>query len=374
MLNVQKYLLSGNSLDDLNRDLGIKACHHESLPLVILNYNQIESPKTDPIVRECRGLTLCSSDWSIAAKSMNRFFNWGEVADEMSLFDFSDFCVQTKEDGSLVLIYNWQGQWHINTRGSFALDRMQFHSVSWRDAVIRSLGLSSITDLDGLLDPSVSYVCEFCSPWNKVVRTYQEPRVYLLTAFRGETETSHEECDLLASENLAFFRPDRHVFSSIEDIQSYLTDMSARDQTYEGVVIRDCKNSRWKIKSPTYLSLHRIGSDKDNLLNPKNLLPFVLSGEKDELLTYFSEARESFEKLDSRINDLYSQLESVWQSSRGIVDQKEFALAIKDSTPFAGILFSMRKHGKTDLSETWRESGELILRFIKSEQQTEYAI
>lgn len=366
MLNVQKYLIDGNTLEDLNRDLGIKACVHESLPLVILNYNQIESPKTDRIVRECRALTLCTNDWSIAAKSMNRFFNWGEVADEMSLFDFSDFSVQTKEDGSLVLIYFWGGSWHINTRGSFALDSMQLQKFTWREAILKGMGFSDISEIGNFLDPEIAYVCEFCSPWNKVVRTYKEPRIYLLTAFRGEHELTHEECDSLAAEYPIFVRPDRHDFRSIEQVQSFLTQMSEDDPTYEGVVIRDVNNSRWKIKSPTYLGLHRMGSDKDNLFNPKNLLQFVLAGEKDELLTYFSEVRDHFEALDERVREMYSHLSEVWESSKSIESQKEFALAIKDRTPFAGILFSMRKNGDSDLNTAWRKSGELILKVIKA--------
>ena len=64
MLNVQNYLRSGKTLDDLTDELGIKSTPHENLPLVILNYSQIDSPKTDAIVRECRGLILDKRDWS----------------------------------------------------------------------------------------------------------------------------------------------------------------------------------------------------------------------------------------------------------------------------------------------------------------------
>ena len=54
MLNVQKYLQT-KTLEDLNSEFAIKIAEHpDGLPLVILNYNQIESnPKTHPIIREC---------------------------------------------------------------------------------------------------------------------------------------------------------------------------------------------------------------------------------------------------------------------------------------------------------------------------------
>mgnify|MGYP000921629595 FL=1 len=76
MLEVQKYLKSGKTLEDLKNELAIKTTHHDSLPLVILNYDQIESrPKDHPIVRECRGLTLRSDNFDLVGKSFNRFFN-----------------------------------------------------------------------------------------------------------------------------------------------------------------------------------------------------------------------------------------------------------------------------------------------------------
>lgn len=79
MLNVQQYLQT-KSLEDLKTELGIKVAEHATLPLVILNYDQIESPsKTHPIILECRALVLNKNDWSIVARSFSRFFNFGEL-------------------------------------------------------------------------------------------------------------------------------------------------------------------------------------------------------------------------------------------------------------------------------------------------------
>jgi hypothetical protein len=45
---------------------------------VTLNYDQIESPRFDPICIEARGLILNKSDWSVMARSFDRFWNVGE--------------------------------------------------------------------------------------------------------------------------------------------------------------------------------------------------------------------------------------------------------------------------------------------------------
>ena len=50
MMEVQKFLRNGGTLDTLNEQFGIKNVKHED-GRVILNYCQINSPKAHPIVR-----------------------------------------------------------------------------------------------------------------------------------------------------------------------------------------------------------------------------------------------------------------------------------------------------------------------------------
>lgn len=355
MLETQQRLRAGGSLDDL----AIKVTKHPELPLAIYNYDQIVSrPKTHPIVRECRGLVLHSETHDLVARAFPRFFNWGELADELDQFNWSDCVAHDKEDGSLCILYNFNGQWHANTRGSFALDQMQFQSLTWRQGFCAAMGVQSLRDLDGVLDLSLTYVCEFVSPWNKVVRAYSEPRMYLLTAFRGTEELSHHETELLAG---PFIKPQKYTFNHIDQVTEWITELANTDKTYEGVVLRDSGNRRWKVKSPTYLALHRMGGE--NVYNPKNLLPFILSGEGDELLTYYPEVTKVYNALKNRVTGWYAVLEDLWLETKDIVSQKDFALAIKDRTPFTGVLFQTRK-SQGDLATVWQRSHDIILNKI----------
>lgn len=365
MLEIQKYLKDKN-VEDLTKEFGIIVRKHDSLPLMILNYSQLDSPKTAAIVRECRGLVLHSENHSLVARSFSRFFNWGEVQDEQSLFDFSDFVVQSKEDGSLVVLYYFNGEWHANTRGSFADDLMQHQTFSWKEGFCRALKIKSLRDLSSVLDTEVTYVCEFCSPWNKVVRRYTEPVMYLLTAFRGLTEVSNAEADVLAGS--CFLRPVLYEFHSIEEIQKFLQEQESKDPTFEGVVIKDKNGNRWKVKSATYLGFHRLKGEGNNLFNPKYLLPFILSGEDDELLTYFDEVRGTYFEYKSKVSGAYSHLLETWADHKDIAQQKDFALAVQGEK-FSSILFSLRKkYGSEQKSshvrDEWRNSEAAILKHV----------
>lgn len=43
--------------------------------LLVLNYNQIDSPKTHPLVIECRSLILESETLKVVSRGFDRFFN-----------------------------------------------------------------------------------------------------------------------------------------------------------------------------------------------------------------------------------------------------------------------------------------------------------
>jgi hypothetical protein len=80
-LKVEEYL-QNKTFDDLTDELGIGVKKHPNLPLVILDYSQIDSPKLHPIVRECRGLILNYDSKKLVAKSFNRFFFFVEIGGE----------------------------------------------------------------------------------------------------------------------------------------------------------------------------------------------------------------------------------------------------------------------------------------------------
>ena len=65
-----------HGLESLNTDFGIKINEYDDI--VVLNYNQIESPKFHPICDECRALILEKGTWKVLARSFTRFFNVGE--------------------------------------------------------------------------------------------------------------------------------------------------------------------------------------------------------------------------------------------------------------------------------------------------------
>ena len=88
--------LKMHSLEKLKNEFGIVVKEYPDL--YVLNYDQIESPKLNDIVRECRGLIL-DKDYNIVSRSFDRFFNYGENETGKDI-DITKCSVYDKIDGS----------------------------------------------------------------------------------------------------------------------------------------------------------------------------------------------------------------------------------------------------------------------------------
>lgn len=357
---VQDYIRK-NGLDKLVEEFGIRTCFHPTLPLVILNYHQLDSPKTNPIACECRGLVLELDTWDLVARAFPRFFNWGEVQEKMA--DFQWPCKATsKEDGSLGLLYYYKG-WRFNTRGSFGEGYVNFSDITWTELFCRVIG----SELNEIGLPKLTYIFELTSIFNKVVRLYEEPSAYFLTAFEGENELADHIIKSIRrgmiNSGLNVKSPEMPSFSSAESVYQNLLKRAETDPTFEGYVLNDGEN-RWKIKSDTYVALHHMRGE-DNLFNPKYQIPFILKGETNEVITYFPEAKESITKNQEIIDIALDSLIKLWYKTKHIESPRDFGLEV-GRKPFSSLLFTMRRGEQSEeiLRQMWKESGELIYKAL----------
>jgi len=104
ILQVQLFLRDSYEADPfvaLTEQYGIKVRKYPEDNLVLLDYDQIESPKTHPIVVECRSLILAMDTLEVVSRKFDRFFNLGEAPELYQDFDFDRAVVMEKADGCL---------------------------------------------------------------------------------------------------------------------------------------------------------------------------------------------------------------------------------------------------------------------------------
>lgn len=342
----------------LKKELGIDATFHPIDERVILNYCQIDSSKhkTNPIVRECRGLVLNKNTYELIARGFPRFFNLGEVPEDDKKFDWNNCIVDEKVDGSLILLYYWRNQWHLNTRASFGSGNINNLGITWRELFDKTINFSKLWNTEG-----DTYVFELCSRYNKVVRDYPEPKSFLLSVYYGEEEQTNRTVNQIANEQ-GFNRPHPFSCNSPDDVHNLIQSVSDNDPTFEGVVVRDSNNNRLKCKADKYLQLHRL-KNNGNLPLIKNLVPLVLAGETSEVLLHFPEFKDKVDDVEHELAEIYEQLDNNWYTFADEVSQKKFALAIANC-PANAILFQARKRG-ADWKKIFRESSDLLVKIVE---------
>lgn len=326
MLNVQKYLQSGKTLEDLNKDYGIKNNPHPEDGRVILNYDQIDSSKhkLEPIVRECRGLVLDRFDnWKLVTRGFYRFFNFGENAEDTAKFDWPTCAATDKEDGSYIILYWYKDKFHLNTRNSFGHGVCnEMSGLTWREVFM----LASPSGLFNNLDSNIQYAFELCSPYNQVVRRYYKPTSFLLTTFVGEVENPDYETYSIA-EKLGVNLPEYYeIFESKSDfdtVQAIIDKHVQDDPTFEGLVLRDRNNHRLKCKSLKYVTLHK--AVNNNNVTQDALLKLIIDGEDSEFCSYFPLYKSICSDMTNKLTQLHQTMDVVWDGLKHITNKKDFA-------------------------------------------------
>jgi hypothetical protein len=249
--------------------------------LVSLKYNQIESPMHEPIVQECRGMVVHVPTGTILAHPYNKFWNHGEEL--ASPIDWSTARVLEKLDGSLMTLYHHGGEWcvassgHPTAGGSYGEESRLFRDAFWE--TWNALGMRLPQD-----DTEHCFMFEFCADAHRIVCKYDSPRIVLHGARNLVTGV---EWDMGSMAGAAH----DNRWESIRSYRLYSIDTALAAATeldpiaYEGFVVVDAAFNRVKIKSPRYVSLHRMKGEA----TPRRAIELWQTGETDEVLAHFPE-------------------------------------------------------------------------------------
>jgi RNA ligase len=218
---------------------------HPTLPLTIWNY----TPKVqyeniwDEITLQCRGM-VTDDNGNVVARPFKKFFN----IEEGKHTPTSEFEVYEKMDGSLGILFNYEGEWVFATRGSFTSEQ----SVK---------GFEMLQKYDyQKLHKDYTYLFEIIYNENRIVVKYLFEDLVLLGMINTETgyevDLHHEGNDMRLKNlihNLEF-----KVVKQYDGIEDYTKLKSLIDNNAEGFVIRFSNGDRMKIKGEEYIRLHKI--------------------------------------------------------------------------------------------------------------------
>jgi T4 RnlA family RNA ligase len=303
---------------------------HPTLPLSIYNYSRTTQyeGKWDNITKSCRGLIL-DRDGNVVAKSFDKFFNLEEHKPEE--IPNEDFEVYEKLDGSLGILFWYQGKWILASKGSFVSDQ----AIKGKNILNSKYNVEPIPK-------GYTTLVEIIYPENRIVCNYGDDEVLVVLSMISNASGKELDYDSLLKINEETGLP---VVKKYDGVQDYKTLKSLISKDREGYVVRFRNGFRMKIKGEEYVRLHRILTGFSNVdiweyLKDNKDLNELLDRVPDE---FDSWVRNTMNELNSQFETIekeYQWIFKVVNRVEGVEDRKIFAeYAMKYKHP--SILFSM---------------------------------
>lgn len=231
---------------------------HPHLPLSIYTYTraaQYARAWTTATLR-CRGLIADDETGEIVAWPFPKFFNVGEHEHgnewALPLPEGEPFEVYDKVDGSLGIVFRYEGRWHAASKGSFASEQ-----ALWAQAWISTSNTTRLI-------PGVTYLAEIVYPENRIVVDYGDRRdLVLLGAFHADGSERPLEW---AADDWAGIGTVVRTWPALPLPELLkLAEANARPDgtptsgiSTEGYVIRYANGLRAKAKLAEYVRLHKV--------------------------------------------------------------------------------------------------------------------
>lgn len=297
---MKKYEPNFKRLDELTTEGYLRKVISPCGRLMLYNYTDkcTYEGKWSKHTLNARGTVYELSTGRVVARAFPKFFNFSELQPikQKMVLKSQSFETFEKMDGSLGIVYYYDGEWRVNTRGSFKSDQ-----------AVKGKQMLDVMLQQGLLvNEDCTFLVEIIYPQNKIIVNYgQEEKLTLLACFSTEdgTELKLNYNFELIFDNAYFTLPEKSDFNSITTLQSHLATL---DHTEEGYVVRLEDGSRVKFKSKAYLDVARLKGNMTPLAFWKCMEMGKVKVDFIEQLP--EEFREEADKLMKQIEEKYRHL------------------------------------------------------------------
>ena len=327
MLNLQKFIFAHENCRELLAEKPSCIKIVEEGNLVLFKYSQLDSDFFNPIVQECRGIILEKGTWRVVAYPFKKFFNFGEAY--AAEIDWESAVVETKEDGYLIKVYYYDGEWRVGTNGTISAENAELNSGPYKnfrelfDAAAEKCGFDF-----SRLNRYYTYVLELCSEFNIIICPQSEMRLIHIGTRNNRT---FQEVEV----DIGIPHPQRYALSSLEDC---IAMAKTFDFTKEGFVVKDKNYNRIKVKSEDYVRVHRLANNGS--MTEERAIELIRANELDEFFTYFPHYKEYIGRIKAKIAALSYTIDKDISRARVI---KENSSSRKDFAAWVAGLSSLEK-------------------------------
>lgn len=344
----------------------IRAQVHPKYPeLTIFNYT--EAAQFDRVWNEatnkCRGLILkldgvLNEDAEVVARPFDKFHNLNTayVPETMEENLVGVPLVTTKLDGSMGVVYLYDDEWRVATRGSFDSDQARW-ATAWYERHQRIHGAAWPAD--------VTPVCEVIYAANRIVVDYDYEGLVLLSMIDNETGRELDRADVEVWANV-------NGLAIVPKFDKTLAQVAAENTANEeGYVLTYPNGVKVKVKFEEYVRLHRILTG----LNPKTVWEMLSQGQSEAIeklladpkmpVGFVTWLREVAVDLNAKYAEIEREAQAVFAARPASSVRKDQALYFAQS-PHRAILFQMLD-GKPYAETIWDRIKPKIVKTFKKD-------
>lgn len=326
-------------------------------PLAIYNYtaNCNFGRHWTPTTLAARGLILEEATSRVVARPFEKFFNMNEREEtrQENLPWDEPFEVTEKLDGSLGIVFFYDGRWDIATRGAFESEQ----AVYARERLLPRYDFQPLGEW-----PAWTLLTEIVYPGNRIVVDYRSRNELVLLAARGtmgRAIVASADREVLGNIGLAVgmgvvktgvIASAIVTGSAVDQASTDPTEIDHEPNTEGYVLYWPGRDLRIKIKAPDYVAAHRCL----DLVSPKRVLELIVEGRDDDVAAQLPDhVRPTFdairEDLNSRTMGLLAHSAKVFGDHESLLpDRKTFAMAIRGERSELKPLIFKRADGKGD--------------------------
>lgn len=319
---------------------------HPDFPLFIYNYTNkaVIDNHWNEVTRTCRGLIL-DDKYNVVARPFRKFFNLNTASEPETLLENlpkTKPIIMEKMDGSLGILWRWDGNEGIATRGSFTSEQAIWATEHWKAIKLTRWYFNFVKDITPLF--------EIIFPDNRIVVNYGDRKDLVLLGIvnnNNGSEVPYQELKNTGYNSIV------RSYSNIS-VDNCISSMSSKDSIGEGYVLlyempQSAYPLRIKMKFDEYARLHRLIfnlSDKviwellsnetnplDNIHDlPYDVYRWISEQTNKFLWSYIKKQNRALKIVGSHDNTQYSrkdianfykQFPDVMQICFGLLDRKD---------------------------------------------------
>lgn len=251
------------------------------------------------ILRELRGLIFCNTTGQVISRRFQKFFNYGEREDVMSLDLSQPHVILDKLDGSMITPFKINGKiiWGSKMGETDLTKQIDEFMSNDYDLNNNYHSIYNYCEYNNLTP-----IFEWTSRQQRIVVDYPEDKLTLI-AIRDNITGKYYNYNNMKYVADFFLIPVVNQFSytgdNFNDILNYVKNM----QEGEGIVIRFDDGHMVKIKADLYVTLHRA---KSLIENERDVMELVLNEKVDDLYPLLY--KEDAQKLHNYYKNVWDQI------------------------------------------------------------------